>query len=225
MPKPKSEAHTNNDMSNSLEKFAVDTALGMFRNMLLDEYTRRFDAGDSPDQINNVLAAKGIRFEILLKNAPKDTELLVDGVKKEIMYMKNNYYDIFASYRELSSVLTVLYTYSDVSSSTTYVRLAMKHLDALSKRVPDSFYDEQANLRNAAIDAMRHIVDGVFITRHRRKDDRELDTRKVLLNIASIEFERLEHEVEVLSGYIDTYVGILEKTLGELYLKSKKRTA
>ena len=208
-----------------IEAAAIDSALNMFRNMLLDEYTRRFKAGDKPEGIKAVLSRAGIRFEVLFKDMPKDTELLVDRVNNELSYISRNYYELFALYKELSATLNIVYTYSGASSSAQYKDKARTYLDAISGLTPDKLYDEQIDLQRAAIDVLKSVNDGPNIIRIGRRDEKELDTRNVLLNISLIELDRLEQELSLTTGYIDTYKEILAKTLTALNLSLKKRTA
>ncbi|MCL4390743.1 hypothetical protein M1578_00875 [Candidatus Marsarchaeota archaeon] len=206
-----------------IEVVAIDSALNMFRDMLLDEYTRRFKAGDKPGEIKAVLSRTGIRFEVLFKDMPKDKELLVDRVNNELSYISRNYYELFALYKELSATLNIVYTYSGPISGEQYKDKARKYLDAISGLKPDKQYDEQMGLQRAAIDALKSVNDCPDIIRIGRRDEKELDTRNVLLNISLIELDRLEQELSLTTGYIDTYKEILTKTLTALNLSLKKR--
>ena len=207
-----------------IEAVAVDSALNMFRNMLLDEYTRRFEAGDKPEDIKAVLSRAGIRFEVLFKDVPKDTELLVDRVNNELSYISRNYYELFALYKELSATLNLVHTYSKADSSALYKDKAQRYIIALSGLTPDKRYDEQMDLRRAAIGSLKSVKDSPYIIRMGRRDEKEVDTRSVLLSIALVELDRLEKELGLTAGYIDTYKEILTKTLTALNLPLKKRT-
>lgn len=206
------------------EAVAIDMALNMFREMILDEYTYRLNAGNMHEDIKASLAGLGILFEMLSKKAPDNKKLLIDRVSNELSYISNNYYELFALYKELSATLNVVCTYSDVSSSALYKSKAQAYIDAISELAPGKKYDEQAGLQGAAISIMKSAKDSPNIARIGRKDKKELDTQRVLLNIALIELDRLEKELRLTTGFIDTYAEILAKTLDALNLSLKKRT-
>ncbi|MGC8537657.1 MAG: hypothetical protein ACP5MZ_01575 [Candidatus Micrarchaeia archaeon] len=206
-----------------IEGVAIDAALNTFRNMLFDEYERRFKTGEGSENIRAALSSTGVRFEVHFKGISNDTGLLINRIKKELSYIASSYYELFATYKELAVTMNTVFTYSDIDNSVQYRRKAEKYIKSLSELSPGRGYDEQEKLRSTAINILKSIVESPDIVRVGRRDNKELDTRKVMLNIALVELKRLESEAELVSGYIDTYKEILDKTLNMLNLSLKKR--
>ncbi|MEM0149316.1 MAG: hypothetical protein QXW10_00255 [Candidatus Micrarchaeaceae archaeon] len=215
-PRFKSTESANNSASDPIEAVAVDSALKMFRDMLLEEYTRRIADGGDPDSVKEALAKQGVRFEMLFKGIPKNAKLLEDRVGKELAYITNNYYNLFASYRKLSATLDVLYAYSNINEGMQYKDDARRYLEPLEKLAPGEIYDEQASLRKQAMDVLKGIIEGAPIVDIRDKSDDEINAASVLSTIARKELEELKRHIGIITGYIDTYKRILEMTLREL---------
>ena len=226
----KSTGSADTSASEPIEAVMVDSALGMFRDMLLEEYTRRIADGGNSSSVKSTLASHGIRFEVLFKSSPQNSlprnpKLLDDRINNELSYITNNYYDLFASYRRLSATLDVLYAYSDADASVQYKNEAKKYLEALSKLTPGKIYDEQVSLQKQAIGILRGIIDGALIAGFMKNGDDEINDARALSIVAFREMEELKRDIDIITGYIDTYKSILEMTLHELGLYSKKRTS
>ncbi len=225
---PKTKPHNTDDdihVNDIIGPMEIDMALGMFRDMLLKEYTGQIIAGKDPNSARKMLASPG-SLSVLFKGAAGNTDMLIDKMSRELKYVTNDYYDLYVSYARLSGVLNVLYEYSDAGTSYGYRGKAKAYLEKVSKLAPDDDYDEQKSLRDIAMAVLKWIADGVPITMPRENDRNiTIDAPQVLSNIAMEELGRLESDIKVLTGYIGTYSEILKGTIRTLKLNSGRRAS